>query len=122
MCMCAGPVHRFLAENIVASAKTYGSIRISYSRVRDRESLCFSRGRHFGEGQVDSGTQIVMPRTPGGLEPLAAVCRSECAAPIVAALERGVRRVTDAIAEFRMECLSEGEWSKHDPESRVLRN
>ena len=36
-------------------------------------------------------------------EPLAAVYRRECAAPFMAALERGVRKVTDAIAEFRME-------------------
>jgi molybdopterin-guanine dinucleotide biosynthesis protein A len=71
---------------------------------------------------VDSGAQIVMPRTLGGLEPLAAVYRRECARPIVAAIERGVRKVTDAMAEFRMECLSESEWNKHDPEGRVLRN
>jgi molybdopterin-guanine dinucleotide biosynthesis protein A len=71
---------------------------------------------------IVSGAQIVMPRTSGGLEPLAAVYRRECAAPIVAALERGVRKVTDAIAEFRMECLVESEWRKHDPSSRVLRN
>ena len=71
---------------------------------------------------VDSGAQIVMPRTSGGLEPLAAVYRMECAARIVAALERGVRKVTEAMTEFRMECLSEGEWRKHDPEGRVLRN
>jgi molybdopterin-guanine dinucleotide biosynthesis protein A len=71
---------------------------------------------------VDSDAQIVMPRTPGGLEPLAAVYRRECAGPIFAALERGVRKVTDAMAEFRMECLLESEWSVHDPEGRVLRN
>jgi molybdenum cofactor guanylyltransferase len=71
---------------------------------------------------VDSDAQIVIPRTSGGLEPLAAVYRRECAAPIVSALERGVRKVTDAIAEFRMEFLSESEWTKLDPESRVLRN
>ena len=71
---------------------------------------------------VDSHAQIVMPRTSGGLEPLAAVYRRECAAQIVAALERGVRKVTDAMTEFRMECLSEGDWSEHDPGGRVLRN
>ncbi len=71
---------------------------------------------------VDSHAQIVMPRTSGGLEPLAAVYRRECAAPIVDALERGVRKVTDAMTEFRMECLSESDWSEHDPGGRVLRN
>lgn len=71
---------------------------------------------------VDSGAQIVMPVTSRGVEPLAAVYRSECAAPIVTALERGVRKVTDAMAEFRLERLSENEWNRHDPEGRVLRN
>lgn len=71
---------------------------------------------------VDSSAQIVMPRTSGGLEPLAAVYRRECAAPIAAALERGVRKVTDAMAEFRMESLTESEWKALDPEGRVLRN
>jgi len=71
---------------------------------------------------VDSDAQIVVPRTPGGLEPLAAVYRIECAERIVAALECGVRKVTDAMAEFRMECLSESDWKKHDTEGWVLRN
>jgi len=71
---------------------------------------------------ADSGAQVVMPRTSRGLEPLAAVYRQECAAPIVAALEGGVRKVTDAMAEFRMELLSESDWKELDPEGRVLRN
>ncbi len=71
---------------------------------------------------VDSGAHIVMPVTSQGLEPLAAVYRRECAAPIVTALERGVRKVTEAMAEFRLERLSENEWNMHDPEGRVLRN
>jgi hypothetical protein len=36
-----GAVHRLLAESMVASAKIPGSIRISYSNIRGRESLCF---------------------------------------------------------------------------------
>ena len=71
---------------------------------------------------VNSSAQIVMPLTSEGLEPLAAVYRRECAAPIMAALERGVRKVTDATAEFRVERLSENDWNKIDPEGRVLRN
>ncbi len=71
---------------------------------------------------ADSSAQIVMPRTSGGLEPLAAVYRAECAAPVVAALQRGVRKVTDAMAGFRMECLPECDWKALDPEGRVLKN
>ena len=69
-----------------------------------------------------SGAQVVMPRTSGGLEPLAAAYRKECAAPIVDAIERGVRKVTDALTELRMEQLPESDWEKHDPQGRVLRN
>ena len=71
---------------------------------------------------IHSDAQIVMPRTSGGLEPLAAVYRKECAEPIAAALERGVRKVTEATLECRTECLIEREWKKHDPENRVLQN
>jgi molybdopterin-guanine dinucleotide biosynthesis protein A len=63
-----------------------------------------------------------MPRTSRGLEPLAAVYRMECASPIVAALEGGVRKVTDAMAEFRTEQLSEIDWQAHDPHGRILTN
>jgi molybdopterin-guanine dinucleotide biosynthesis protein A len=71
---------------------------------------------------LDSRAEIVMPRTSAGLEPLAAIYGKECAPTIVAALERGVRKVTEAMAEFRMECVSESDWSGHDPGGRVLRN
>jgi molybdenum cofactor guanylyltransferase len=71
---------------------------------------------------VDSSAQIVMPRTSRGLEPLAAVYRRECAAPIEAALERGVRKVTDAMTDFRMECFLESDWNKIDPHGLVLKN
>ncbi len=71
---------------------------------------------------IDSEAQIVMPRTSRGLEPLAAVYRMECASPIVAELEGGVRKVTDAMAEFRTEQPSESDWHVHDPHGRVLTN
>ncbi len=69
-----------------------------------------------------SGADLVMPRTSGGLEPLAAAYRRECAATIVDAIERGVRKVTDALTELRMEQLPEDDWKRHDPQGRVLRN
>lgn len=71
--------------------------------------------------KVSSG-QIIMPRTEGGPEPLAAVYRRECAEPIIAALHRGIRKVTDATAQLRTEFATEGEWSHIDPDGRVLRN
>jgi molybdopterin-guanine dinucleotide biosynthesis protein A len=69
-----------------------------------------------------SGRQIIMPRTAGGLEPLAAVYRRECAEPIIAALRRGVRKVTDAMEQFSIEFVTEHKWRHIDPDGRVLRN
>ena len=69
-----------------------------------------------------SNGQIIMPRTKGGSEPLAAVYRRECAEPIIAALHRGVRKVTDATEQLRTEFVTEREWHHIDPDGRVLRN
>lgn len=71
---------------------------------------------------ISSDAEIVLPRNTRGLEPLAAVYRRECAEPLVHALERGVRKVTEALAEFKMEQVPESEWRKHDLHGRVLQN
>jgi molybdopterin-guanine dinucleotide biosynthesis protein A len=69
-----------------------------------------------------SEAQILLPRTAGGLEPLAAVYRRECAEPIDAALRRGTRKVSDAVEQFRIEFVNEQDWRHIDPDGRVLRN
>jgi molybdopterin-guanine dinucleotide biosynthesis protein A len=71
---------------------------------------------------TDSDAQILLPRTSRGLEPLAAVYRRECAAPIVAELKSGVRKVTDALGRLGVEEVSEREWRHLDPDGRVLKN
>jgi len=71
---------------------------------------------------ANTGAQIVMPRTPRGLEPLAALYRQECAAPIVAALEGGIRKVTDGVVRLRVEYVEEADWAALDPDHRVLNN
>ena len=69
-----------------------------------------------------SNGQIIMPRTEGGSEPLAAVYRRECAEPVISALHRGIRKVTDAMAQLRTEFVTEREWHHIDPDGRLLRN
>ena len=69
-----------------------------------------------------SHQQIIMPRTAGGPEPLAAVYRRECATPIMGALQRGVRKVTDAMEPLGIEFVTEENWRHIDPHGRVLRN
>jgi molybdenum cofactor guanylyltransferase len=66
--------------------------------------------------------EAVIPRTVRGIEPLAAVYRRECLAPISAALARGVRKVSDAIAELRVEFVYPREWRRIEPNGLILRN
>jgi molybdopterin-guanine dinucleotide biosynthesis protein A len=66
--------------------------------------------------------QILIPKTAGGLEPLAAVYRKECADPLIEALRRGTRKVTDAIAPLRLQVIREMQWQHIDCDRRVLRN
>jgi molybdopterin-guanine dinucleotide biosynthesis protein A len=66
--------------------------------------------------------EAVVPRTERGIEPLAAVYRRECGGPIAAALARGVRKVSDAIEELRLDFVYPREWRGIDPNGRVLRN
>jgi hypothetical protein len=56
------------------------------------------------------------------MEPLAAVYRRECAAPIAAALAQGVRKVSDAIARLPVEFVDRAEWSEIDPSECILKN
>jgi molybdopterin-guanine dinucleotide biosynthesis protein A len=66
--------------------------------------------------------EAVIPQTERGIEPLAAVYRRECVAPISAALARGVRKVSDAIAELRVDFVYPREWRRIDPSGVILRN
>ena len=71
---------------------------------------------------IRSRGQVVIPRTVRGLEPLAAVYRRECGAPIAAALARGARKVTDVIEELHMDVAYQREWRRLDPRALVLKN
>ena len=66
--------------------------------------------------------EAVIPRTERGVEPLAAVYRRDCGAPVAAALARGVRKVSDAIAELRVELVYPREWRRIEPSELILKN
>ena len=57
-----------------------------------------------------------------GIEPLAAVYRHECGDLIAAALEQGIRKISEAIEKLRMALVYSSEWRRFDPSGLVLRN
>ena len=73
-------------------------------------------------GALRSRGGAVIPRTERGIEPLAAVYRRDCGAPIVAAIERGVRKVSDAIAELHGDVVYPREWRQFEPSELTLKN
>jgi molybdopterin-guanine dinucleotide biosynthesis protein A len=56
------------------------------------------------------------------LEPLCAMYRSAAGAAIAAALERGVRKVTDGLAGLNVEMVEPAEWKQFDSQGRLFKN
>jgi len=69
-----------------------------------------------------SSALACVPRTPGGLEPLAAVYRREAYAPLAEAFRKGVRKITDALATIPVETIAAEELGEPEQGGLVLRN
>jgi molybdenum cofactor guanylyltransferase len=82
-----------------------------------REWLSYLVGR-----AIESSAQVVVPRSEFGLEPLCACWRTDAAAELESALERGVRKVTEGIALLRAEVLDARDWKRFDSAGRLFWN
>lgn len=71
---------------------------------------------------VRSKADAVMPVSPSGAEPLCAVYRASGASVLAQQLDRGVRKITDALADAHVEAIGPGEWKTFDPDGRLLKN
>ncbi len=71
---------------------------------------------------LESPAHAVVPESSRGLEPLAAMYRQSCGATLTAAVERGVRRVTEGLSELMFERVSASEWQELDPMGTLFEN
>lgn len=69
-----------------------------------------------------SGSQVVVPRSEYGLEPLCACWRTAATDSLEGAFAEGVRKVTDAMKRLRMEILDETHWKRFDSAGRLFWN
>jgi len=69
-----------------------------------------------------SHADAVIPTNTRGAEPLCAVYGKRCEAPICAALERGVRKVTDGLKNALVELVDPFEWKAFDSEGLLFKN
>ncbi len=69
-----------------------------------------------------SRADVLLPEGPRGPEPLCAVYHARCAPLISAALERGVRKVTDGLAGLVIETVPQEEWKAFDSDGCLFKN
>jgi molybdopterin-guanine dinucleotide biosynthesis protein A len=69
-----------------------------------------------------SAADVVIPVNQRGYEPLCAMYRKRAGGTIAAALERGVRKVTDGLAELMLAPIEPAEWKAFDPQRRLFKN
>jgi molybdopterin-guanine dinucleotide biosynthesis protein A len=81
------------------------------------EWLAMMRERAFR-----SSTQVVVPESGNGLEPLCACWRSDAVGSLQSAFDSGVRKVTEAMKRLPMEVLDEAVWKRFDSHQRLFWN
>jgi molybdopterin-guanine dinucleotide biosynthesis protein A len=78
---------------------------------------------HLLGAQAEAGSDVVIPRTAGYLEPMHAVYRrGPVAAAIRAALERGDQRMISYFRDVRVREVEEPEWRKVDADGLAFFN
>jgi molybdenum cofactor guanylyltransferase len=75
----------------------------------------------------DSAEEAVVPMNLGpankrGAEPLCAVYHQGCEPSLRRALEQGVRKVTDGLAELRVEVIEPAKWKGFDSDGLLFKN
>jgi molybdopterin-guanine dinucleotide biosynthesis protein A len=116
-----GPLGGILTS-LVATAETDGGRDWNFIVSCDmpfltREWLTFLIGRALA-----SPAQVVLAHSAAGPEPLCACWRTDAAETLRAALETGVRKVTDGVALLRSEVLDERDWKRFDSRGRLFWN
>jgi molybdopterin-guanine dinucleotide biosynthesis protein A len=69
-----------------------------------------------------SPAHAVVPESRKGLEPLAAIYHRSCGEALAAAIDRGVRRVSEGLREILFERVPSVEWMGLDPAGMLFEN
>ena len=77
---------------------------------------------HMAERAEASTSEVVVPQSASGLEPLCACWRTSALAKLQQAFEKGVRKVTEAMKPLDMEILDEPVWKRFDSAGRLFWN
>jgi molybdopterin-guanine dinucleotide biosynthesis protein A len=71
---------------------------------------------------ASSPADVVIPMNERGYEPLCAMYRKRAHEAIDAAVERGVRKITDGLAKLTLARIEPEEWKAFDPHGTLFKN
>jgi molybdenum cofactor guanylyltransferase len=71
---------------------------------------------------VESNADAVIPQSAVGTEPLCAIYRKICITPLLAAIARGTRKVTDALTSLKIDTVIPEQWKPFDESGHLFKN
>lgn len=77
---------------------------------------------HLIQRALASSTDVLIPESTAGAEPLCAMYHHRCLEPIRQATARGTRKITDALAGCVVETIPPAEWKAFDSEGWLFKN
>ena len=69
-----------------------------------------------------SKAEALVPEAERGLEPLCAIYRRSCGPALAAAIARGERKVSDAVARLNLEKITAAQWKPFDASGALFKN
>jgi molybdenum cofactor guanylyltransferase len=78
--------------------------------------------QYLADKTKTTACEVITPKSQRGLEPLCACWRTDAAPKVQAAFDSGVRKVTDAMKQLRVEVLDEPDWKRFDSAGRLFWN
>jgi molybdenum cofactor guanylyltransferase len=109
---------------IVTALEASGSDRRAWSLIVSCD-MPFLTGEwlcHLRDRAAASDADVVYPRSLHGDEPLCACWRNSAGAPLKAAFDSGIRRVSEGMKRLRTEALDERDWKRFDSAGRLFWN
>jgi molybdopterin-guanine dinucleotide biosynthesis protein A len=77
---------------------------------------------YLAEYAMKNSSQVLLPESAHGPEPLCACYRTDAGPALGAAFERGVRKITEALKQVTTEVLDEAHWKRFDSAGRLFWN
>jgi len=78
--------------------------------------------RFLIERALQSGAEVVIPKSTHGWEPLCACWKAAAAEIVLPDFEAGTRKITEALNALHVEVLDEKDWKRFDSDGRLFWN